>query len=66
MQTLNVTQAAAYTGISKSTLDKRRVYGGGPEYFKIGARVVYNRADLDAWLAPRKVANTSKLLVSAA
>lgn len=66
MHTLNVTQAAAYTGISKSTLDKRRVYGNGPTYFKIGARVIYNQADLDTWLCARKVANTSKPFVTAA
>ena len=60
METLNVIQAASYTNLSKSSLDKRRVYGGGPLYIKVGARVVYDRVDLDTWLIGKKVANTSQ------
>jgi hypothetical protein len=60
METLNVIQAANYTNLSKSSLDKLRVYGGGPLYIKAGARVVYDRIDLDTWLIARKVANTSQ------
>jgi hypothetical protein len=60
MQTLNVLQASDYTGLSKSSLDKLRVYGGGPLYIKVGARVVYDRVDLDTWLIDRKVGNTSQ------
>jgi hypothetical protein len=57
---LNTKQAAAHCGISKSNLDKLRVYGGGPLYIKVGARVVYDRVDLDTWLIGKKVANTSQ------
>jgi hypothetical protein len=32
MQALNVIEAANYTGLSRSFLNKRRVYGGGPLY----------------------------------
>ena len=60
METLNVKQAADYTSLSKSSLDKLRVYGGGPLYIKVGARVVYDRVDLDTWLIGKKVANTSQ------
>jgi hypothetical protein len=60
VETLNVIQAATYTSISKSSLDKLRVYGGGPLYIKVGARVVYDRIDLDTWLIGKKVANTSQ------
>ena len=59
METLRVADAACYTGLSKSTLDKLRVYGGGPLYLKLGKRVVYDRVDLDTWLADKKIANTS-------
>lgn len=59
MQTLNVAQAAEYTGLSVSFLNKRRVYGGGPLYIKVGKRIVYDSADVDSWLAGRKIANTS-------
>jgi len=60
MDTLNVIQAAGYASISKSTLDKLRVYGGGPVFIKVGARVVYDRSDLDTWLVGKKIANTSQ------
>jgi predicted DNA-binding transcriptional regulator AlpA len=65
METLNVPQAAKYTGLSKSSLDKLRVYGGGPLYIKAGARVVYDRIDLDTWLIGKKVANTSQQIAVA-
>jgi hypothetical protein len=60
VETLNVIQAATYTSLSKSSLDKLRVYGGGPLYIKVGARVVYDRIDLDTWLVGKKIANTSQ------
>ena len=60
MDVLNVIQAAAYSNLSKSSLDKFRVSGGGPLYIKVGARVVYDRVDLDTWLIGKKVANTSQ------
>jgi hypothetical protein len=65
MQTLNVFQAACYTSISKSSLDKLRVYGGGPPYIKVGARVVYDRVDLDTWLVEKKIAHTSQQILVA-
>jgi hypothetical protein len=36
------------------------VYGGGPLYIKVGARVIYDRLDLDTWLIGKKIANTSQ------
>jgi len=65
VEVLNVIKAADYTGLSKSSLDKLRVYGGGPLYIKVGARVVYDRVDLDAWLVGKKVANTSQQIAVA-
>jgi hypothetical protein len=60
VETLNVKQAADYTNLSKSSLDKLRVYGDGPLYIKAGTRVIYDRIDLDTWLIGKKVANTSQ------
>jgi len=57
---LSPKEAAAYLGISKSKCDKLRTYGGGPRYFKLDHRVVYDIADLDAWVAARARANTSQ------
>jgi hypothetical protein len=60
MQILSVREAATYTNISKSSLDKLRVYGGGPVFIKVGARVVYDTFDLNTWLMGKRVANTSQ------
>jgi len=57
---VNVREAAAHIGSSKSKLDKLRCYGGGPRYYKICSKVVYDVADLDAWLAERARENTSQ------
>ena len=65
MQALNVQQAAEYVDLSKSFLNKQRVYGGGPLYIKCGRRVVYDRVDLDSWLVGKKIANTSQELAVA-
>lgn len=56
---LNVEAAAGYTGISASTLNKLRVFGGGPVFLKLGRRVAYDVSDLDAWLAARRRRSTS-------
>ena len=58
---LAVDEAAAYTGLSASTLNKLRVFGGGPAFLKLGARVAYDTRDLDAWLATRRRQSTSDL-----
>ena len=39
---------------------KLRLYGGGPEYFKIGRSVRYRRADVETWLSVRKFGNTGE------
>lgn len=42
-------EAADYLGLSLSNLAKRRMWGTGPRYLKLGRRVVYEIEDLDAW-----------------
>jgi predicted DNA-binding transcriptional regulator AlpA len=43
--------AADYTGLSASTLEKRRLSGDGPPFIRLGVRAVgYDVGDLDAWL----------------
>ena len=56
---LNTPKAAAYLGLSGSTLAKMRVYGGGPPFGKFGSAVRYKLADLDDWTASKLAANTS-------
>lgn len=56
---LNSIEAAQYLRISKSSLDKSRVYGNfAIPYTKIGRRVVYRRADLDAYMDKNSRTNT--------
>jgi predicted DNA-binding transcriptional regulator AlpA len=55
---LRVKQAAHHLGLSKSTLDKLRCFGGGPRYYKLGRAVIYEVADLDAWKAERARSST--------
>jgi excisionase family DNA binding protein len=52
--------AASYLGISTSTLAKLRLSGTGPAYCKLGRRVVYRAADLEAWLESRRRLSTSE------
>lgn len=51
MELLNIDQAAAYLHTPVGTLYGWRSQGRGPACFKIGRRVMYDRADLDAFLA---------------
>ena len=48
---LRTPDAAVHLGLSARTLEKHRCYGTGPRYHKLGGRVVYAIADLDAWAA---------------
>ena len=56
---LRTAEAAAYCGSTKSTFEKMRLRGDGPPYLKLGATVVYDTCDLDAWLATRRRTSTS-------
>ena len=42
-------EAAQLLGFSPRTLEKHRCDGTGPVYHKLGGRVVYAVADLEAW-----------------
>lgn len=56
---LDNNQAADFLKISPRTLEKHRVIGGGPQFRKLGRRVVYALADLEAWANERVCSNTS-------
>lgn len=47
---LRTTEAGRFLGLSGRTLEKHRTLGTGPNYHKLGGRVVYSLADLTAWL----------------
>lgn len=63
---LRTSEAATYTGLSKSTLEKLRVTGCGPVYAALGRVVVYRIDDLDAWISARKRRSTSEQTPEAA
>lgn len=52
--------AAEHLQVGRSTLEKYRIYGGGPKFSKLGKSVVYRVSDLEAWAASRIVGSTSE------
>ena len=56
---LSTPDAANYCGSTASTFEKFRLTGAGPVYSKLGKRVVYSIADLDAWIASNRRRSTS-------
>ena len=58
-QSLDTNETAKYTGLSRSTLEKLRLYGGGPPFLKLGRLVRYRVTDLDTWLDARLMLTTS-------
>jgi excisionase family DNA binding protein len=62
-QRLSVEEAAAYTGLAVSTLNKYRVTGTPSiPFIKVGRRVTYDSADLDAFLTAHKRRSTSEAI----
>lgn len=55
---LDTEQAAAHVGIKRNTLEVYRTQGGGPEYVKVGRKVKYSLAALDAWMSSKRRAHT--------
>jgi predicted DNA-binding transcriptional regulator AlpA len=46
---LRTQEAAKILGLSRRTLEKHRSYGTGPQFLKLGGRVVYKIEDLHSW-----------------
>lgn len=58
-QYLPTREAASLLGLSPRTLEKFRLSGEGPAFYKFGRRCLYQRADLDAWAIGRRRRSTS-------
>ena len=56
---LSTEEAAALLGLKPNTLEKMRVYGGGPVYRKHGRKVRYHLNDLMTWSEGNKRLLTS-------
>lgn len=52
-------EAARLLGLSPRTLEKYRCHGNGPVFRKLGGRVVYALADLEAWADQAACRSTS-------
>jgi predicted DNA-binding transcriptional regulator AlpA len=57
--------AAGVLNLSRRTLQKYRVSGGGPRYAKFGKAVRYRLSELNAWAAARVKNSTSEYGASA-
>ena len=55
---LRTQEAARVLGLSERTLEKHRTYGTGPNYRKLGGRVVYSIDDLQTWADRALVSST--------
>jgi predicted DNA-binding transcriptional regulator AlpA len=54
---ISETTVAAETGVSRNTLRTWRAAGIGPEWIRIGPRLVrYRRSAVDQWIAQRETA----------
>lgn len=56
---LTTNQAAERCNLSRRTLEKLRLTGGGPIYIRLGGAVRYRAEDLDAWIAANRRRSTS-------
>jgi len=56
---LSTRQAARYLGKGVRSLDRMRIEGDGPPYYKLGQGVRYTREDLDMWSLTRRRMSTS-------
>jgi len=52
-------EAAVRLRTSPSTLAKRRLFGTGPRYCRIGRAIRYRQSDLDEFMATTAVSSTS-------
>ena len=59
---LRAPEAAKYTGLSESTLAKRRLHGRPPVFLNLGGRAIgYALSDLDRWLETCRRQSTSQV-----
>jgi hypothetical protein len=57
---LTSAEAAEFLRLRPSTLAKYRCVGGGPDFSKLGGRVVYPREALEQWVEQCTVSSTAE------
>ena len=60
MDLLTQPESAEELRLSERTLERHREAGTGPKFVKLGRRIFYRRADLQAWIADRTCRSTSE------
>lgn len=60
MELYTTREAATFLRLGKPTLERYRLTGKGPRYFKLGATVRYRREELEAWLEGHLTRSTSE------
>lgn len=58
-QLLTTDEAAKRLSVTSSYLEKLRVFGGGPEFLKLGRSVRYQPAALTTWVESARRRSTS-------
>lgn len=61
---MSTPETARYLKCSARHLERLRLSGGGAPFCRIGGRVIYRRASVDAWLAENEVQSTSHATVA--
>ena len=56
---LSVAQTSNFLGVAASTLNKWRVVGSGPEFVRLGRRIMYRRQALEAFISDKSYPHTS-------
>lgn len=59
---LDTAEANHYLRVRKGYLEKKRVFGGGPVFIRVGggSRIVYRKSALDHWLSQFAARSTSE------
>ncbi len=58
MELMTTAEASEFLRVSSASLERWRTNGGGPPFIKVGHRVCYDRADLEAWLRAQRREHT--------
>jgi len=56
---LTTDEVSELTGVPGATLRYYRYLGTGPRSYRLGRRIVYDRADVDKWVADQKKATSA-------
>jgi predicted site-specific integrase-resolvase len=53
-------EAARLIGAASQTLARWRCEGGGPQFIRVGRKIMYGADDISVWMNSRRVSSTSE------